>query len=202
MQVRARETRARILAAAREVFGQHGYSAGTTNRIAEQAGISIGSLYQYFPNKDAVLVELVEEHIAEGANRVEESVEACVQRHSPEPPPLAELVSAAVGVMIDVHSTDRLLHRTLFEQAPRPPELLERLRDREDELAKRVIDLLSAHPEVNVPDVGVSSRLAIATIESLVHRLVTDPRSGVSDEELHAELVRMVTLYLTAGSVK
>ncbi|OWY61320.1 hypothetical protein B7486_64405, partial [cyanobacterium TDX16] len=65
-QQRAVETRARILEAAAEVFTEHGYAAGTTNRIAERAGMSVGSLYQYFPNKDAILVELVELHIAEG----------------------------------------------------------------------------------------------------------------------------------------
>jgi len=53
-QDRAAKTRQRILDAAAHVFAEHGYAAGTTNRIAEHAGLSIGSLNQYFPNKDAV----------------------------------------------------------------------------------------------------------------------------------------------------
>lgn len=196
-QPRARETRARILGAAREVFAQHGYAAGTTNRIAEKAGMSVGSLYQYFPNKDAILVELVEEHIDEGAGRVEQAVGSCVARHAPHSPPLPALVDAAVAVMIEVHGTDRLLHRVLFEQAPRPPELLERLRSRENDLLERVVELLSRHPDVSVPDVRVASRLAVAAIESLVHLIATDEASGIADEVLRRELVRMVTLYLT-----
>jgi AcrR family transcriptional regulator len=65
-QVRAGLTRERILTAAAHVFAEHGYAAGTTNRIAERARISIGSLYQYFPNKDAILAELLIQHIDRG----------------------------------------------------------------------------------------------------------------------------------------
>ena len=65
-QVRAELTRERILTAAAHVFAEHGYAAGTTNRIAERARISIGSLYQYFPNKDTILASLLVRHIDRG----------------------------------------------------------------------------------------------------------------------------------------
>ena len=51
-----------ILEAAAQVFERHGYAAGTTNRIAERAGVSIGTLYQYFPSKEAIVVALVRRH--------------------------------------------------------------------------------------------------------------------------------------------
>lgn len=66
-QDRAEATRRRILEAAAHVFADFGYAAGTTNRIAERAEISIGSLYQYFPNKDAILVELMTAHTHRGS---------------------------------------------------------------------------------------------------------------------------------------
>lgn len=66
-QVRAELTRERILNSAAHVFAEYGYAAGTTNRIAEHAHMSIGSLYQYFPNKDAILAELLVRHIDRGA---------------------------------------------------------------------------------------------------------------------------------------
>lgn len=65
-QVRAELTRERILDAAARVFAEHGYAAGTTNRIAERARVSIGSLYQYYPNKDAILAELIGDHLDTG----------------------------------------------------------------------------------------------------------------------------------------
>jgi AcrR family transcriptional regulator len=198
-QPRGHETRARILDAARRVFAAHGYAAGTTNRIAAAAGLSVGSLYQYFPNKDAILVQLVDAHIDAGAARVDEAVAGVLAAHAPALPPLAELVGAVVDAMVDVHATDRRLHRVLFEEAPRPAELLARLHRVEAEAVARVAALLRAHPEVEVPDVALAARMAVDTVESLVHRIVTDDESAIGDDRFRAELVRLMVGYLGGG---
>src|SRR5271154_4150665 len=75
-QPRSEATVDAILLAAAQVFERHGYAAGTTNRIAERAGVSIGTLYQYFPNKDAILVALARDHLAEGTAALQPSLEA------------------------------------------------------------------------------------------------------------------------------
>ncbi len=74
-QVRSRETFEAILQAAAQVFERRGYAAATTNRIAERAGVSIGSLYQYFPNKAAILVALSERHLQQGIARLAPLIE-------------------------------------------------------------------------------------------------------------------------------
>ena len=58
-QARARATCAAILEAAARILEEEGARPITTNRVAERAGVSVGSLYQYFPNRDAILAELV-----------------------------------------------------------------------------------------------------------------------------------------------
>ena len=62
-QRRSTETVARMLDAAARIYDERGYRATTTNNVAEEAGVSIGSLYQYFPNKDALLVALADRHL-------------------------------------------------------------------------------------------------------------------------------------------
>ena len=59
-QERSRSTVDVLLRAAAQVFAARGYAATTTNHIAARAGVSIGSLYEYFPSKDALLVALME----------------------------------------------------------------------------------------------------------------------------------------------
>ena len=59
-QRRSQVTVTAILDAAARVFEERGFEAGTTNHVAEVAGVSIGSLYEYFPNKDAMVVALVD----------------------------------------------------------------------------------------------------------------------------------------------
>ena len=67
-QERSRFTVEQIVQAATQVFADRGYAGATTNHIAERAGVSIGSLYQYFPNKEAILVALAKRHIEIAGN--------------------------------------------------------------------------------------------------------------------------------------
>lgn len=60
-QARARATFAAILEAATRIIEAEGEAAFTTNLVAETAGVSIGTLYQYFPNKAAILVAMMHE---------------------------------------------------------------------------------------------------------------------------------------------
>ncbi len=67
-QPRSSNTMDAILEAAALVLEAGGFESYTTNHIAERAGVSIGSLYQYFPNKDAVTVALIEREASNLAN--------------------------------------------------------------------------------------------------------------------------------------
>ena len=192
VQARAAETRDRILEAGARVFSRHGYAAGTTNRIAAEAGLSVGSLYQYFPSKDAILVELVRRHIAEGTRHVMEEL-ARVPGEGPD-------VQAWLGVLVDAmianHAGDPALHQVLFEEAPRPPELLAELHALEEQAVCVVADLLRADPAVDVHDPQMAARVAVNTVESLVHRVVATRDRTVDLVAFRTELVTMLSRYL------
>lgn len=74
LQARSRATIEAVLSAAAHIISRGGMSAFNTNVVAERAGISIGSLYQYFPNKDAILVALIERRIHAFAETMESVV--------------------------------------------------------------------------------------------------------------------------------
>ncbi|MEV0296458.1 TetR/AcrR family transcriptional regulator [Nocardia sp. NPDC050710] len=166
-----------------------GYAAGTTNRIAERAEISIGSLYQYFPNKDAVLRALMDAHVDAGADLLGKRLSDGL------PERLDEILRLFIRATIDNHRDDPRLHRVLFEEAPRAPQLLTRLHEAEGLAVALVTRLLDEHPEVSVPDSALSARIVVATVESLVHRLITSP-APVRPEALENEMVVLLDSYL------
>lgn len=188
-QTRAELTRQRVLEAAAHIFAEHGYSAGTTNRIAERAGVSIGSLYQYYPNKDAILVELMTEHVEAGMTSTRRHL-ACGLPES-----LADTLRLFVRATIENHRDRPDLHRVLFEQAPRPPEFLAMLHEAESTIVALTQDLLIRHPQVRVGDTATAARIVVAAIESLVHRLVAGP-TPIDPQRCEDGLVDMLTRYL------
>jgi AcrR family transcriptional regulator len=187
-QDRAAHTRQRILDAAAHIFGEYGYSAGTTNRIAECAEVSIGSLYQYFPNKDAILHALMDAHVDAGAELLGKRLADGL------PEQLDEALRVFVRATIDNHRDNPRLHRVLFEEAPRAPAFLSRLHDLEASMVDATAGLLDNHPAVRAKG-RLSARVVVATIESLVHRLIASP-DPVDPQHLEDEIVSLLAGYL------
>jgi AcrR family transcriptional regulator len=194
-QSRSRDTVEAIVEAAAQVFERHGYAAGTTNRIAERAGVSVGSLYQYFPNKDSILVELTRRHVADG--RV--IAAALFERLATEHPPLRDGLRLLSAAMIDLHRDAPGLHRVLFEESPRPPALARELDEVEAAAVAAVATWLESYPEVTAPDLDLAARYVAAVVESAAHRLVIHPRAGDVGPDRHIdESALLLYAYLTA----
>ncbi|MEU9482081.1 TetR/AcrR family transcriptional regulator [Streptomyces decoyicus] len=189
-QGRAEITRQRILAAAAHVFAEYGHAAGTTNRIAERARVSIGSLYQYYPNKDAILVELLTRHLDDGMSALARGEDAEV------PDSLEEVIRRYVRLTIENHRDDPQLLRVMIEQAPRSPELLEKTSQYQRARTVYARELIENHPEARVADMEVAARLLVSTVELLVHQLIAAP-DPLDPARLESELVAMLTRYLT-----
>ncbi len=192
LQRRSRETVDVILDAAAQVFAERGYSGGTTNRIAERAGVSIGSLYEYFPNKDAILVSLAERHLA----RMLLEVEALLASALARPEPIEALLRRFVGAMLDVHERNPDLHRVVFSEAPHPPELHACVLQMEEKLAHSVEVILRRSPDVSPPDVDTAAHLVVQTVEALTHRFVHHGIHDLSRKVFVDEVVRLLNGYL------
>ncbi|HEY8514118.1 MAG TPA: TetR/AcrR family transcriptional regulator [Candidatus Binatia bacterium] len=201
IQRRSQATVDAILQAAARVFATSGYARTTTNHIARRAGVSIGSLYEYFPSKDAILVALTERHVDEAERTL--AAELAAVRASRLP--LPDVVRRLVDVMVALHARDPGLHRVLFEEAPLPPRLRARVTALEQAMASEVAKLLEEHgvPPAEAP---IAARLAAEVLESLTHRLVVHddaaPRAAASPnstfEQQAQEMTLLVTSYLAA----
>lgn len=122
-QRRARETRGKLLEAAARLFGDLGFERATTHAIAEAAGVSVGSLYAYFEDKEALLLELFDQHAAQLFAIVQEPFrEATAATFDPR-----AAIRHAVDTSVRCLQHDPRLHR-VFVAMERHPLLLERWR--------------------------------------------------------------------------
>jgi AcrR family transcriptional regulator len=193
-QRRSNRTVERILAAAARIFDERGYRSTTTNHVADEAGVSIGSLYQYFPNKDALLVALAEQHLVEAAERFG----GRLARLRDEQPDLRETVRSLVELAVALNDSSRL-HAILFSDCPRTPALTQRL----DQLTDVLVSEVSWHLERTTgtgPDVRLRARLVVAAVDAAVHEVILREPPGSSRSAATAELVDLVVSGLGHGT--
>src|SRR5215831_2811704 len=112
-QERSRRTVDTILEATARVLMKYGYDKASTNKIAAVAGVSIGSLYQYFPSKEALVAAVIDRHTHELSQVVCNALVKVAAR------PIEFAVRELVAAAIDAHRVDPKLHRVLAEQVPR-----------------------------------------------------------------------------------
>jgi len=191
-QRRARETVEAIVQAAAQVFARHGYAAGTTNRIADRAGVSVGSVYQYFPNKDALLVAVHDVHQQEAKG----IVGGLLDDWRDEPRDLSDRLRRFLRAIVGMHTRSPALHRVLFEEAPRPASVQRRSRDFNRQTAARTAELLRALPGLDLPDPQCAAFIVSQTVECLAHQFALHPPPGVDEESFVDEVVLLLTRYL------
>jgi len=191
-QDRSRATVDAIMGAAAQVFAGRGYAATTTNHIAARAGVSIGSLYEYFPSKDALLVALMETHLGEG----EAILERAAAEATADGDDLDRVVGRFVRAMVTLHGRNRALHRVLFEEAPLPRHVHRRLADIEVRVIATVEAFLRAHPRATRREPALAAAVVVHAVEALTHKLVVHGSPEVDAEAYVDEMVRLVTAYL------
>jgi AcrR family transcriptional regulator len=113
-QRRAMQTVDAVLQAVSRVIRRDGLDAITTNRIAEAAGVSIGSLYQYFPDKHAIFSALHKRHIEE----VRRVISGAVDEYSGS---LREFTRVLVEGLADLHIADPELHELISTEVSDSP---------------------------------------------------------------------------------
>jgi AcrR family transcriptional regulator len=190
-QARAKATVEAILTAAAQVLIDQGYEGATTARIAERAGVSIGSLYQYFPNKEALVAALIEHHAEEIVAVLEQAL------GDPEPASLEAGIRAFMRAGISAHRLDPKLHKILNEQVPRVGHLA-KVMDTSRRVTEATEAFLRRHrAEVNPKrDPAIAALVVETAVEALAHKVVIERRDLLKDNVMEREAVSLVVNYL------
>jgi AcrR family transcriptional regulator len=188
-QARSRFTVDAILDAAARVFEAHGYVGGTTNRIAERAGVSVGSLYEYFPNKDAIVVALAERELGREQREILELLEGAGAE------PLGALLRRFVEAVVGFHGRSPALHRILFEEAEHPPEAHACVLRFEESLAHALEGVLRQR-QIAVGDPDLAAHLIVQATEGLAHRFALRGLHELGRATFVDEVTRLLERYL------
>ena len=189
-QARSRATVDAIIEAGARVLSDRGWAGFTTNAVAVVAGISIGSLYQYFPDKLSLVEAIRRHHFDE--------VLAVMRKATADELSLPQSAEALVQGMIDAHNVNPELHRVLLDEAPGH----DGSRLAHDaflaEYQNHYRSFVAAHRNGHGgPATDVLSQLLSGAVEGVIHSAAR--RHTLGSPELKQELIRMICSYLQSG---
>ena len=174
----------RIVEAARVVLVRDGYESFTTNRVADEAEVSPGSLYQYFPDKSALVTEVMDRWSAEISDRVAASLAARGPMDVKDTGTVREIADALLTAL----EADAGLLRIVWEELPAV-----RHRAAQHALETRVRELLAVYLAAAGAAAGDPSARAwviVMAVENVAVRWVLD-RPAISREALLDEFTAL-----------
>jgi len=188
-QRRARQTVEAVLDAVIRIVKREDISAVTTNRIAEVAGVSIGSVYQYFPDKQSIFNALHRRHV----DQVDRIIQTKLVEHAAAP--LDDLMREMIEGMIEAHRSDPELYHLLATNVPHRPDGTTDFAVRLHgvfrlALASRTHQLKPAH------DLDRVAFVVANLVDSLSHAALFRRPPRVSLGEAKSEALRAVLAYL------
>ncbi|MGD1057785.1 MAG: TetR/AcrR family transcriptional regulator [Solirubrobacteraceae bacterium] len=166
----------RIVSAGARVLEDSGYRDASTNRIAREAGISPGSLYQYYPDKDAIVSEIILRLIDDFASAITPALRAAATE---QPPDAIRLI---LGAVLDALQQQTALLRALADRVPaiEQQEALRPVRGRLADLAFH--SLASRRDALRHADLERTTWMIVELTQHLLVRYVLDaPPIGRED---------------------
>jgi len=158
-QARSRQTREDILQATAHLLNRNPFGEVSTNHIAKKTGISIGTLYKYYPNKDAILADLSLKFMREDADLFgqifEDSAPKRLKRNA--------LVNELVEALMTIHREDARVRGVVYQNLER----LNLLGSAQSATRKIQAKGASAVPELD----PILTWIAISTVNAAVHSM-------------------------------
>ena len=179
-QERAQFTVDAILEATTYILVRSGWRGLTTNSIAERAGVNIASLYQYFPNKEAIVAELRHRHVSQ--------LQSC-ESNGEKPKTLRQALRNSVETMIRQRQVNPELHRVFEEELPRSTGVVKD----DGSKAKANFDVSLIR---NVPDLDLAGFVSRSAATAVIDTAARERPELLSSEAFKDEVVTLLERYL------
>jgi AcrR family transcriptional regulator len=193
VQTRATVTVEAICEATIQVLLSYGADRLTTTRVADRAGVSVGTLYQYYPNKQSLLYAVMEEHLDRVATAVESACEQACNR------PLAEMIKQVVEVFVDAKMNRADISVALYKVAPGigGPELVKRAGQR---MRKALEAMLQTALDIESPPERLAIDTMLAAMSGAMRSLLESRPSPVAVRKQREQLVLLCQSYMAAAT--
>lgn len=193
-QVRSKASVAAMVGACARILERNGYAGLSTNAIAEVAGVSIGSVYEYFPGKEAVVARLTEELLAETTSLLHERLDLTDNRND-----LHVAMRHFLGALYSLMRRQRKLLRVLVFQVPYLHQLpaTRQLQKELQQVLQTGLQKTRQHYQMNVHP-HTLYLMATSTAGSLLHLVLMAP-AGLDHEAILDSLAGKLSDWLVAG---
>lgn len=193
-QARSLETIEAILKASAQILVRDGISACSTNRIAERAGISIGTLYQYFSDRQSVLSELFIREIRKDSA----AIESCLK--GLEGQPIHEVVPRIIEITLNRLSEEPRLRQILMQEFATSRQL-EELKDIKKHIAGIITAHLRAHPQLQIQrSFRLEMLIVVNAVEAALYAAIWEFGPRLQRQRLIEEVSDLVLRYLSKYS--
>jgi AcrR family transcriptional regulator len=195
VQARSAATIDALHVAAIQVLMREGLSRYTTTRIAERAGMSVGSLYQYYPNRDALLAAVLERHL-EG---ITVAVEQACSGHRGKP--VSRMASGLVTAFLTAKLRDTRESKALYAVAEGRggAKLVARMYKR---MVTAVAAMLADTPDARFDDPTMTATIALGALVGPVRTLLEGHTPAEYEAQLERQLIVLLTAFFRAKEFK
>ncbi|WP_376704967.1 TetR/AcrR family transcriptional regulator [Mesorhizobium sp. ISC25] len=189
-QARSRATVEAIIEAAAHVLSGLGWAGFTTNKVAETAGVSIGTLYQYFPDKLSLLAAVRRRHFDHVLSVIRDSAE--------DQKPLRKFAQELVRGMIAAHSIHPTLHQVLLDEAPGDRGSRAAHASFQAQYLNHYATAVATYRKPRKgADTETVARVLSSAIEGVIHNAAR--RNMLAAPELQKQLVELICAYLSGA---
>jgi AcrR family transcriptional regulator len=195
IQARSTVTVEAISEATIQVLLSHGAERFTTTRVAGRAGVSVGTLYQYYPNKQSLLFAVLEHHMNNVAARVEAACESACQK------PLAEMIGEMVEAYVDAKMQRADVSMALYRVSADVggPALIKRISQR---LRKATEAMLQTAPDAESPPEKFAIDIMLAAMAGAMRSLLEAGPTSATVRKSREQLVLLCQSYMAATTAK
>lgn len=181
-QARSRALVEAVLDATERVLAQEGPEHASTTRIAEVAGVSVGSLYQYFPSRQALLAAVIERRVERDEQRLHAHM---AELHDA---PLATVLRAGARFLVEVYRREPELYRAMVDEMDEVARE-QRVQQMLDDATARTVALLEPHREALAVDDVALAAYVLTTAQVAVVRDALHRRPELLEDERLPELL-------------